>query len=164
MKAGLVVAAIVIAGALLIWHAVLPGMHDARAEGIAIGEEAGKVMWRVGEFYSANGRLPAGVQELRLKGAASPEYRLYESDKSRRIEVAYSVRGGEVTVRHASGHAAFAPVLENSSLARWQLRESSYSATARAPVEAGAMSALRCLSEVKAQPLAECARFRPARD
>ena len=164
MKAAIVVMAIVIAGVLLIERAVLPGMHNAKVEGLVIGEEAGKVMSRVGAFYSENGRFPASVNELRLKGAAVREYRLHESDASKKIELVYFVRGGEVTIQHESGTATFVPVLEERQVARWQLKGSSYSATARAPVEQGAMLAIRCLGEAKGQPDAGCARFRASRD
>ena len=158
------VIAIAIVGALVIVRAVLPGVHNAKAEGMAIGEEAGKVMWRVGAFYSDNGRFPASVDELRLKGATIREYRLHDSDATRRIELAYSVKGGVVTIQHPGGNATFAPVVEERNVARWQLRETTYSATARAPVEQGAMWAVRCLSEPTSKLIAECARFRTARD
>lgn len=153
-----------VAGGLAILGVVLPAMHNAKVEAVAIGEEAGRVMWRVAAFYEAHGRLPSGVGELRLPGTASREYRLHESDASRRIELAYAVSGGRVTIQHESGKATFVPVLEERKLARWQLKENTYSESARGPIEFGAMTAVRCLREPALQPLPECARFLPARE
>jgi hypothetical protein len=164
MRTALVVAAIVIAGALVILGTVLPATRNAKLEGIAIGEEAGKVMWRVGAFYAANGRFPASARELGLPGAATRDYRLYDSEATSRIELVYSVSGGEVTIQNHSGKTIFAPVLERGALARWQVKESTYSEVALRPLEFGALFAVRCLDEVSKQPMPECARFRPARE